>query len=149
MERFRLAAWLSYFRQGKSGRLKTVVPHPAYMTEARQRYEQDMAAGIPLVCHRNDGRRVLSFRTAWLNACKRAKVKMRPYDIRQVAATEMLAHGADLAAVAAQLGHSNVATTGGTYAHVTPGSQARAAALMPSLESGDTGDTVVIQKRAK
>ena len=58
---------------------------------------------------------------------------MRPYDIRHIAATEMLARGADLAAVAAQLGHGNVATTGGTYAHVTPGSQARAAALMPGL----------------
>ena len=60
---------------------------------------------------------------------------MRPYAIRHIAATEMLARGADLAAVAAQLGHSNVATTGGTYAHVSPGSQARAAALMPSLDT--------------
>ena len=37
----------------------------------------------------------------------------------------MLARGADLAAVAAQLGHSNVATTGGTYSHVTAGSVTR------------------------
>lgn len=58
----------------------------------------------------------------------------------------MLARGADLAAVAAQLEHSNVATTGGTYSHVTAGSQAPAAALMQGL--GD-GDTVVIQKNAK
>lgn len=121
-------------RQGKSGRLKTVIPHPAYMDEAYQRYKLDMAAGIPLVCHRGNGRRVLSYRTAWLNACQRAGVRMRPYAIRHIAATEMLARGADLAAVAAQLGHSNVATTGGTYAHVSPGSQARAAALMPSLD---------------
>ena len=78
---------------------------------------------------------------------------MRPYDIRHIAATEMLARGADLAAVAAQLGHSNVATTGGTYAHVTAGSQARAAALMPSIGAGnadgDTGDTEVIRKSNK
>ncbi|MDE5878665.1 MAG: tyrosine-type recombinase/integrase, partial [Desulfovibrio sp.] len=105
-------------RQGKSGKLKTVVPHPSYMQEARERYDEDMAAGIPLVCHRGDGRRVLNFRTAWTLACKRAGVTLRPYDIRHIAATEMLARGADLAAVAAQLGHSNVATTGGTYAHV-------------------------------
>ena len=132
-------------RQGKSGRLKTVVPHPAYMEEARERYETDMAAGIPWVCHRGDGRRVLNFRTAWNLACKRARVELRPYDIRHIAATEMLARGADLAAVAAQLGHSNVATTGGTYAHVTAGGQARAAALMPGLDGvGDgpkNGDT--------
>lgn len=41
-------------RQGKSGRLKTVLPHPAYMAEARERYRRDMAAGIPLVCHRGE-----------------------------------------------------------------------------------------------
>ena len=124
---------LVVIRQGKSGRIKTVVPHPAYMAEAKIRCERDTAAGNPLVCHRGNGQKVLSFKTAWLNACKRAGVHMRPYDIRHIAATEMLARGADLAAVAAQLGHSNVATTGGTYAHVTPGSQARAVALMPGL----------------
>lgn len=132
-------------RQGKSGRLKTVVPHPAYMREARGHYEVDMAAGIPWVCHRGNGLRVLNFRTAWNLACKRAGVMLRPYDIRHIAATEMLARGADLAAVAAQLGHSNVATTGGTYAHVTAGGQARAAELMPGLggaqSSSRKGDT--------
>ncbi|MDE5833110.1 MAG: tyrosine-type recombinase/integrase, partial [Desulfovibrio sp.] len=92
-----------------------------------------MKAGIPLVCHRG-GSKVLSFRPAWLNACKKAGVVMRPYDIRHIAATEMLARGADLAAVAARLGHTNVAATGAFYAHVTAGSQSRAAALMPSLD---------------
>lgn len=120
-------------RQGKSGLLKTVLPHPSYMAEAAERYRRDMAAGIPLVCHRGNGQRVLSFRSAWMLACKRAGVSLRPYDIRHIAATEMLARGADLAAVAAQLGHSNVATTGGSYAHVTTGGQARAASLMPEL----------------
>lgn len=128
-------------RQGKSGMLKTVVPHPAYMDEASRRYKADMLAGIQLVCHRGDGRKVLSIRTAWQTACRKAGVKLRPYDIRHIAATEMLAHGADLAAVAAQLGHSNVATTGATYAHVTAGSQARAAALMPGLGGDTAGDT--------
>jgi len=120
-------------RQGKSGALKTVVPHPSYMQEARERYAVDSAAGIVLVCHR-DGQRVLSFRTAWQSACRRAGVSMRPYDIRHLAATVMLGAGADLAAVAAQLGHANVATTGATYAHITAGAQARAAALMPEIE---------------
>lgn len=124
-------------QQGKSRRLKTVVPPPAYMQEARKRFEKDIAAGNSLVCHRGNGQKVLSFRTAWLNACRRAGVQMRPYDIRHIAATEMLARGADLAAVAAQLGHSNVATTGGTYAHVTPDGQARAAALMPGLDGNE------------
>ena len=59
---------------------------------------------------------------------------MKPYAVRHIAATTMLANGADLAAVAAQLGHANVATTGGTYAHVTPLGQAHAANALPSLE---------------
>ena len=124
-------------RQGKSGKLKYAVPHPAYFAEARKRYEQDSRAGIVYVCHRN-GLRVISYRGAWESACRRAGVSMRMYDIRHIAATEMLARGADLAAVAAQLGHSNVATTGGTYAHVTAGSQAKAAKLMPAI--GETKD---------
>lgn len=120
-------------RQGKTGRLKTVILHPSYQAEAFCRYQEDMKAGIPLVCHRN-GKKVLSFRTAWNNAMKQAGVKLRPYDIRHIAASEMLAHGADLAAVAAQLGHSSVATTGAIYAHVTAGSQSHAASLMPAIE---------------
>ena len=55
------------------------------------------------------------------------------YAIRHASASEMLAQGADLAAVAAQLGHSSVTITGSTYAHVTAGGQQRAAALMPGL----------------
>ena len=120
-------------RQGKTGFLKTVVPHPAYMEEARQRYSIDNANGTIWVCHRN-GHQVRSYDGAWGAACRKAGVHMRPYDIRHLAATVMLGAGADLAAVAAQLGHASVATTGATYAHVTAGAQARAAALMPEIE---------------
>lgn len=121
-------------RQGKSGKLKTVIPHPDYLAEAHQRFMHDMEKGIHFVCHRDNGKRIISFKMAWENACKRAGVSLRPYDIRHIAATEMLSRGADLAAVAAQLGHSNVATTGGTYAHVTPQGQLLAASVMPALE---------------
>lgn len=127
-------------RQGKSGKLKTVVPHHVYMSEAYARYEEDTKSGIPWVCHR-EGQRVLSFRTSWLKACKRAGVSLRPYDIRHIAATEMLARGADLASVAAQLGHCNVATTGAYYAHVSVGGQSIAANAMPMLEVGKDDDT--------
>ncbi len=121
-------------RQGKSGRLKTVlIRNEQYFLEAQTRFVEDMRNGIPLVCHRN-GLRVLSYRTAWLTACRRAGVTMKPYAVRHIAATTMLANGADLTAVAAQLGHANVATTGGTYAHVTPLGQAHAAESLPSLD---------------
>lgn len=123
------------YAQGKSGRIKRVIPPPQYWEEARSRFEQDCAAGIPWVCH-NKGRRVLNYRSAWERAKKKAGYagsNIRPYDIRHAAASEMLAAGADLAAVAAQMGHASIQTTATTYAHVTPGSQRRAAESMPSL----------------
>ena len=135
-------------RQGKSGHLKTVIPPQSYMQRAWARYQDDSKHGIVLVCHR-DGQRILSYMSAWRRACQCAGVTMRPYDIRHLAATAMLSAGADLAAVAAQLGHSSVATTGATYAHVTAGAQARVASLMPEIGNGDTGDRVVIQKTTK
>ena len=123
-----------FVRQGKSGRIKTVYPPAQYLEEAYARFQEDAKAGIPLVCHR-EGRRVLSYRGAWASAIKKAGLPhFRMYDIRHVAATEMLAGGADLAAVSAQLGHSSITTTGNVYAHVTAGSQQRAAALMPGID---------------
>lgn len=120
-------------RQGKSGSIKTVYPHPAYMVRARERYEQDTARGIVYVCHRG-GKPVTSYRTAWELACKRAGILMRPYDIRHLAATMQLAAGADVAAVSAQLGHSTPSTTLNNYVHTTAKSQQRAASLMPSID---------------
>lgn len=121
-------------RQGKSGRIKGVFPPVAYLELAHPRYLEDTRAGIPLVCHRA-GRRVLDYRTAWDKAVKMAGLPHIPmYNIRHVAVSEMLAQGADLAAVAAQAGHSTPATTCSFYAHVICGGQQRAAALLPSLQ---------------
>ena len=123
------------YAQGKSGRVKRVVPPPAYWQEAQRRFDEDSAAGIPWVCHRL-GRKVNNYRSAWERAKKRSGFAgrcIRPYDIRHAAASEMLAAGADLAAVAAQMGHASIQTTATTYAHVTPGGQKRAADLLPSL----------------
>ena len=120
-------------RQGKTGRIKTVYPHPAYMAEAADKYQADRRAGIILVCH-NKGKPVCSYHKVWGAACRRAGVQLRFYDIRHLAASEMLARGADLAAVSAQLGHASVTTTGSTYAHVTPGGQSHAGALMPAID---------------
>ena len=45
----------------------------------------------------------------------------------------MLAAGADLPAVSAQLGHASTQTTASTYAHVVPRAQLHAAEVMPVL----------------
>lgn len=126
-------------KQGKSGRFKTVFPPQEYLMEARERCEVDLAAGVSFVCHRA-GKRVHSYRTAWEHALERAGVPhFRMYDIRHVAISEALARGADLAAVAAQAGHSSVATTTNFYAHVIAGAQQRAAALMPGIDPVEEG----------
>lgn len=120
-------------RQGKTGRVKTVYPNPSYMREASERCAEDFMRGVALVCH-NNGKPVASYHKAWGAACKKAGVNMRFYDVRHLAATEMLSRGADLAAVAAQLGHASVTTTGSTYAHVTPGGQSHAGEIMPAID---------------
>lgn len=123
------------YRQGKSGAIKRVVPPAWYMVEAAARYKEDLASGIPWVCHRA-GRRVLCYQDAWRKAVRDAGLSgLRFYDVRHVAASEMLAAGADLPAVSAQLGHSSTHTTATTYAHAVPGAQQRAASLVPSLQS--------------
>ena len=120
-------------KQGKTGRTKTVYPPQEYLLEARIKFDEDAKKGIIFVCHRN-GLRVHSYRTAWALALKKAKVDPFPmYNIRHVAVSEALAGGADLAAVAAQAGHSSVATTSHFYAHVISGAQKKAAALMPGI----------------
>lgn len=121
--------------QGKTGNVKKVVPPVQYWKEARRRYEEDMANGIPWVCHRA-GKRVLAYHEAWQQAVKRAGLQgqgVRMYDIRHIAASEMLARQADLVAVAAQLGHSTTQTTASNYSHVVPNAQQRAAELLPPL----------------
>lgn len=131
--------------QGKSGKPKTVIiRNDAYLREAALRCAYDQRRGVMLVCHYDNGGPVRSYRRAWEAACKRAGISMRFYDVRHIAATIMLGEGADLAAVAAQLGHQSVATTGAIYAHVTPTGQAHAAELMPSL--GEVIDVSPIKK---
>lgn len=125
--------------QGKTGRIKRVIPPPTYWKEARARYQEDMTAGIPWVCHRA-GKRVLDYNQAWRKALADAGMSgrgIRMYDIRHIAASEMLAGGADLPAVSAQLGHASTQTTANTYAHVVPKAQQHAAAIMPSLKDDE------------
>lgn len=115
--------------------MKRVIPPPLYWQEARGHYEEDMSAGIPRACHRA-GKRVLDYNQAWRKALADSGMSgrgIRMYDIRHVAASEMLAAGADLPAVSAQLGHASTQTTASTYAHVVPRAQLHAAEVMPVL----------------
>lgn len=111
--------------QGKTGLLKTVLPPQAYMDEAKTRYLADKDRNIEFVCTRK-GKQVKTYDVQWSKSCKCAGQKMRFYDVRHLAATTMLAAGADIVSVAAQLGHQNCAITGQVYAHALKSGQLRA-----------------------
>lgn len=113
----------------KTNSTKIVYPPDEYLAEAWPRYQSDNAAGQRLVCRNRQGRAVgeSMYRCAWQKACRQAGVSMPMYAIRHIAASEMLARGIDLAAVAAQLGHKNLTTTGEFYTHALVSSQRRAA----------------------
>lgn len=112
---------------------KRVYPPAAYMEEAATRMAN--AAAEDFVCPCPQGKQTgEGFRQAWRIACRRAGVVgVPPYALRHIAASQMLAGGADLAAVAAQLGHRDITTTGKHYVHAVSGAQRRAAECLPDL----------------
>lgn len=87
---------------------------------------------------------ITTFRIGLKNAAKRAGIayNVRPYDIRHLYASVMLAGGADLAAVSKLLGHSTIATTTSTYYHVMQGEKARATALRPAIKKPPVSQNV-------
>ncbi len=113
---------------------KLVFPPDSYLAEAWERYQYDSAMGFSLVCRNRSDKKVTpdSYVKAWSYACKKIGVSMPMYALRHIAASEMLAAGADLAAVAAQLGHKNITTTGAFYTHALASAQRRAATKLPS-----------------
>ena len=125
-----------HVRMPKVDAVKTVYAPASYLTEARERFEADGMNTEMLVCRSLRGKPVckITYRNAWGRACQSAGVKMPPYAMRHIAASEMLAGGADLAAVAAQLGHRSIQTTASFYSHVIAGAQQRAALSLPLVQ---------------
>ncbi len=69
-------------------------------------------------------------RRVWNRVQDLAQMRRRtPHDMHHTWASHMLAAGADLAYVSAQLGHSNPATTLKIYAHWVPGTRRTTAAV--------------------
>ncbi len=113
---------------------KTVAVPSFYLSEAKERYQKDSIAGKSIVCRNGRDKRVYtigSYREPWQAACRKAGVSMPMYAVRHIAASTMLANGADLAAVASQLGHKNIATTGMYYAHALDSGKKAAARMLP------------------
>lgn len=104
------------------------------MVEAWKRFQSDKVKGYKLVCRSRKDKPVSidMYREAWASACRKVGVSMPMYALRHIAASEMLAKGVDIAAVAAQLGHKNITTTGAFYTHALASSQRRAAEAIPT-----------------
>jgi integrase len=74
-------------------------------------------------------------RNVFAPTIKRAGVKCRPYDVRHTTATLLISAGVSIKVVSERLGHEDVQTTLRHYAHVMPGQQAAAAAVMGKIFS--------------
>lgn len=69
--------------------------------------------------------------------CAQAKVpRITPHDLRHTCATLLLLDGVNVKVVSERLGHSTVAITMATYAHVLPGLQEEAAVRMSAILRG-------------
>ena len=78
------------------------------------------------------GRQVGGLETAWSAAKERAGItrKMRLYDLRHKAASDMLADGADLKSVSETLGHSSPDHALCTYQHTVTAQRRAAVAVL-------------------
>lgn len=119
----------------KVDKVKLVFPPDAYMQIAKSRYAEDTKNGYSLVCRTDQNKKVTSnkYTYAWNKACKAVGVSMPMYALRHITASEMLAGGADLASVAAQLGHKSITTTAGYYLHAIANAQKHAATAIPTF----------------
>ena len=118
----------------KVEREKTVFCPAWWLEEAKIRAIG--AAPQDLVCKSPRGKKLRELGHDWHRVCLRAGVKNLPlYTVRHLAASLMIEAGADIAAVAAQLGHKDVTTTGEFYTHAMTGAQERAAQDIPALDA--------------
>ena len=135
------------WKTNKVNSTKLVFPPETYFEEACPRYQEDMKVGQILVCYDRRGLAVSKskYKDTWRRACKKAGGAMPMYALRHIVAAEMLANGIDIAAIAAQLGHKNITTTGGFYTHALVSSQRRAAIALSAytnwVQNGAENDT--------
>jgi integrase len=130
----------------KGGMRARVVPIAAALGEQLRIWLQaDRQAGqMDFVVHYH-GRRVERIKTAWRAALVRAGItrRIRPYDLRHLAASAMLDAGADLKSVSEILGHSSPDLTLRTYQHTSTALRrdaiARIGSLLPIDTSGEHG----------
>lgn len=101
-------------------------------TLMRKWFDEDKAAGhLEYVVHYK-GKRMGSIKRSWAESKKRAGItrRIRPYDLRHMSASNMLASGADLKTVSQILGHSSPAITMEIYQHVVTSQRIAAVSML-------------------
>ena len=114
----------------------------------RQWMEMDSKKSTPWVIHYR-GKPVGSIKKAWHKAKKDAQIsrRIRPYDLRHAFVSSSLDAGADLQAISAVAGHSNVKTTLEHYRHIKSEMKRSAVSRLPGLQVGvQSGDTKAPKK---
>jgi len=104
----------------KGGPVKrSVAIHPALLKFLKKWFKQDENQPHPYIIHWQ-GRAVKSIKTSFKTAKKKAGIKrrIRLYDFRHAAITQMILHG-DLKAASQIAGHSSVEMTIRQYEHIT------------------------------
>ncbi|MFW5836866.1 MAG: tyrosine-type recombinase/integrase, partial [Desulfovibrionaceae bacterium] len=95
---------------------------------------EDDKQGIPWVIHYRK-KPVTSVKGAWKRACEKVGITrgIRPYDLRHAFATEVLAQGGDVKAVAEIMGHADTTMIHKHYQHVLNKQKKAAIDKLPSL----------------
>jgi integrase len=137
------------FKEPKTKRSRRTIALPPFAIERLRRHRLEQAERFFSAGARPDGSTLLferdgmpwnpnTFGLTFARIVSDAKLpRVRLHDLRHSFASLLLASGADLKTVSTALGHSNIAVTADTYAHVSPAMLHDAANLLDRVvESG-------------
>lgn len=113
------------------------VPIRADLLDAIEQWEKEDAGLNPEVIIHYKGRPVKSIKTAWKTCKRNAGItrRLRPYDLRHAFATYALDGGADIKAVADNMGHSDPSMILKHYQHGKETARRMAVESIPALPS--------------
>jgi integrase len=117
------------------GAWREVVIKSSIVSILQQWQSEDEKIQCPWVINYK-GKPVSSIKRAWGCALKRAQItrRIRPYDLRHAFATQALAAGADVKAVAELMGHTTPAMIYQHYQHVLNRQKKMAVNAIPDLD---------------
>ena len=120
------------FKEPKSKRSRRTIPLPPFAVERLRRYRVEQAQRFMVAGVRPDGDTLAfehdglpwvptTFGMLYARLRDEEKLpKVRLHDLRHSYASLLLQSGSDLKTVSTALGHSSVAITADTYAHISP-----------------------------